>query len=57
MKSLWASKFESILGPMAYEPNKGNSSYQQSAVQYVNGKLYIISPKKYATHPHVYPNP
>ena len=57
MKSLWASKFESILGPIAYEPNKGNSSYQQCAVQYIDGKLYIISPKKYATHKHVYPTP
>jgi branched-chain amino acid transport system substrate-binding protein len=57
MKSLWASKFESILGPISYEPNKGYSSYQQSAVQYIDGKLYIISPKKYATHKHVYPTP
>lgn len=57
MKSLWASKFESILGPMAYEPNKGNSYYQQNAVQYIGGKLFIISPKKYATHKHVYPTP
>ena len=57
MKSLWASKFESILGPISYEPDKGYSSYQQSAVQYIDGKLYIISPKKYATHKHVYPTP
>jgi branched-chain amino acid transport system substrate-binding protein len=57
MKSLWASKFESILGPISYAPNKGYSSYQQSAVQYIDGKLYIISPKKYATHKHVYPTP
>jgi hypothetical protein len=42
---------------MVYEPNKGNSSYQQNAVQYVGEKLYIISPKKYATHKHLYPTP
>jgi branched-chain amino acid transport system substrate-binding protein len=57
MKSLWASKFESILGPISYEPNKGNSSYQQCAVQYIKGKLYIISPKECVTHKHVYPTP
>jgi branched-chain amino acid transport system substrate-binding protein len=57
MKSLWASKFESILGPISYEPKKGNSYYNQCAVQYVDGKLYIVSPKKYATHKHVYPSP
>ncbi len=57
MKSLWASKFESIIGPISYEQTKGHSFYQQSAVQYIDGKLYIISPKKYATHQHVYPTP
>jgi branched-chain amino acid transport system substrate-binding protein len=55
LKSLWASKFESILGPISYEPGKGNSAYQQCAVQYIDGNLRIIHPKKIATHEHVYP--
>ncbi len=57
MKSLKALKFESSMGPMYFEPTKGHSFFKQYAAQYIDGKYYIISPKKFATHKHVYPNP
>ena len=57
IKSLWASKFESVVGPISYEPTKGYSSYHELTAQYVDGKIYIVSPKKIATHKHVYPTP
>ena len=57
MKSLKALKFESILGPMYFEPTKGHSFFVQYAAQYIDGKYYIIGPEKFRTHKHVYPNP
>lgn len=58
MKSVKAVKFESVIGPIGFEPTKGyNQLFKQIAVQYIDGKYYIISPKKFATHKHVYPNP
>ena len=57
MKSLWAVNFESIMGPMSFDQKKGHSFFKQIAAQYIDGKYYIISPTKFATHKHVYPNP
>ena len=57
MKSLKAVNFESIMGPMYFEPTKGHSFFKQYAAQYIDGKYYVIYPKKFATHKHVYPNP
>ncbi len=57
MKSLKAVNFESIMGPMYFEPTKGHSFFKQYAAQYIDGKYYIVYPKKFATHKHVYPNP
>ena len=57
LKSLKAVNFESIMGPMYFEPTKGHSFFKQIAAQYIDGKYYIISPKKFATHKHIYPNP
>jgi branched-chain amino acid transport system substrate-binding protein len=57
MKSLWAVNFESILGPMYFDQKKGHSFFKQYAAQYIDGKYYIIFPKKFTTHNHVYPNP
>ena len=57
MKSLWAVNFESIMGPMSFEQKKGHSFFKQIAAQYIDGKYYIISPTKFATHKHVYPSP
>jgi branched-chain amino acid transport system substrate-binding protein len=57
MKSLWAVNFESVMGPMSFEQKKGHSFFKQIAAQYIDGKYYIISPAKFATHKHVYPNP
>jgi branched-chain amino acid transport system substrate-binding protein len=55
MKSLWAVNFESVMGPMSFEQKKGHSFFKQIAAQYIDGKYYIISPPKFATHKHVYP--
>jgi len=57
MKAIKAVNFESIIGPMYFEPTKGHSSFKQLAVQYIDGKYYIVGPKKIATHKHVYPTP
>jgi len=57
LKSLWAVNFESILGPMYFEQTQGYGSFKQFAAQYIDGKYYLISPKKFATHKHIYPNP
>ncbi len=57
MKSLWAVNFESIMGPMYFDQKKGHSYFKQMGAQYIDGKYYIISPTKFATHKHVYPNP
>jgi hypothetical protein len=57
MKSLKAVNFESIMGPMYFEQTKGHSFFKQYAAQYIDGKYYIISPKKFAKQKHVYPNP
>lgn len=57
LKSLKTVNFESIIGPMYFEPTKGHSYFKQLGVQYINGKYYIISPKKFATHKHIYPTP
>ena len=45
------------MGPMYFDQTKGHSFFKQMAAQYIDGKYYIISPKKYATHKHIYPNP
>jgi branched-chain amino acid transport system substrate-binding protein len=57
MKSLKAVKFESVMGPMYFNQEKGHSSYELLAAQYIDGKYYIIAPEKFATHKHIYPNP
>lgn len=57
LKSAWAVNFESILGPMYINQTLGHGSFKQFAAQYIDGKYYLISPKKFATHKHVYPNP
>jgi branched-chain amino acid transport system substrate-binding protein len=57
MKSLWDVNFDSIMGPMYFDKKLGHSFYKQIAAQYIDGKYYIISPKKYATRKYVYPNP
>jgi len=57
LKSLWAVNFESILGPIYFEQTQGYGSFKQFAAQYIDGKYYLISPKKFATHKHIYPNP
>lgn len=57
MKALKAVNFVGIMGPMYFDQTKGHSFFKQMAAQYIDGKYYIISPKKYATHKHVYPNP
>jgi len=57
MKAIKAVNFESVIGPMYFEPTKGHSSFKQLAVQYIDGKYYIVGPKKIATHKHVYPTP
>ncbi len=58
LKSVKAVKFESVIGPISFEPTKGyNKLFKQIAVQYIDGKYYIIFPKKFATHKHVYPSP
>ena len=57
MKSLKAVNFESIMGPMYFDKEKGHSSFGQLAAQFIDEKYYIISPAKFATHKHVYPNP
>jgi len=57
LKSAWAVNFESILGPMYINQTLGHGSFKQFAAQYIDGRYYLISPKKFATHKHVYPNP
>ena len=57
MKAIKAVNFESVIGPMYFEPTKGHSAFKQLAIQYIDGKYYIIGPRKIATHKHVYPNP
>ncbi len=56
-KSMWAVHFESVMGPMYFEQKEGYSFYKQLAAQYIDGKYYILWPKHFATHKHVYPNP
>jgi branched-chain amino acid transport system substrate-binding protein len=57
LKSVWAVNFESILGPIYFDQTQGYGSFKQFAAQYIDGKYYLISPKKFATHKHIYPNP
>jgi branched-chain amino acid transport system substrate-binding protein len=58
LKSIKAVHFETVLGPTGFEPTKGhNPFFKQLGVQYIDGKYYIISPKKFATHKHIYANP
>jgi len=57
MSALKAVNFVGIMGPMYFDQTKGHSFFKQMAAQYIDGKYYIISPTKYATHKHVYPNP
>ena len=49
MKAIKAVSSESIIGPTHFEPGKGyNSAFKQLAVQYIDGKYYIVAPKKIA---------
>jgi branched-chain amino acid transport system substrate-binding protein len=58
MKAIKAVNFESVIGPMYFDPKKGHSvAFKQLAVQYIDGKYYIVGPKKIATHKHIYPTP
>jgi hypothetical protein len=42
---------------MYIDQTLGHGSFKQFAAQYIDGKYYLIFPKKFATHKHVYPNP
>jgi branched-chain amino acid transport system substrate-binding protein len=57
MKSLWSLNVETTMGPTYFEPKKGHAFNKELGSQYIDGRYYIISPKKFATHKHVYPTP
>jgi branched-chain amino acid transport system substrate-binding protein len=57
MKSLKAVNFESVMGPMSFDQQKGHSFFKNLTAQYIDGKYYILAPVSFANHQHVYPNP
>jgi branched-chain amino acid transport system substrate-binding protein len=58
LKSLKSVRFESIIGPTQFEPTQGYNQFaKQLAVQYIDGKYYLVYPRKFATHSHIYPTP